>query len=82
MGTLVIQSKSKNNLKLISELAKKIGEDVTYLSKEQVEDLAFGTYMNKVRTGKKVSHETIMKKLASIKWLFRLIGLFKKALIR
>lgn len=67
MSTLVIQSKSKNNLKLIGELAKKIGEDVTYLSKEQVEDLAFGTYMNKVRTGKKVSSETIMKKLASIK---------------
>jgi|LakMenE01Jun11ns_1017448.scaffolds.fasta_scaffold9516844_2 hypothetical protein len=67
MSTLVIQSKSKNNLKLIGELAKKIGEDVTYLSKEQVEDLAFGTYMNKVCTGKKVSPETIMKKLASIK---------------
>lgn len=67
MSTLVIQSKSKNNLKLIADLAKKIGDNATYLSKEQVEDLALGTYMNKVRTGKKVSFEVVMKKLASIK---------------
>ncbi len=67
MNTIVIQSKSKNNLKLLSELAKKIGERVTMLSKEQIEDIALGSYMKKTRTGKNVSSDLVMKKLQSIK---------------
>lgn len=67
MNTIVIQSKSKNNLKLLSELAKKIGERVTVLSEEQIEDIALGSYMKKIRTGKNVSSDLVMKKLQSIK---------------
>lgn len=67
MNTIVIQSKSKNNLKLLSELAKKIGERVTVLSEKQIEDIALGSYMKKIRTGKNVSSDLVMKKLQSIK---------------
>lgn len=67
MSAIVIQSKSKNNLKLLGELAKKIGEHVTVLSEEQLEDLALGNYMKKVRTGKNISADLVMKKLRSIK---------------
>ncbi len=67
MSAIVIQSKSKNNLRLLGELAKKIGEQVTVLSEEQIEDLAFGNYIKKSRTGKNVPIDLVMKKLRSIK---------------
>ena len=67
MSTLVIQSKSKNNLKLLSELAKKIGDKAVVLSKEQAEDLAMGNYMNRIRTGKDVEIAQVMKKLRSLR---------------
>ena len=67
MSTLVIQSKSKNNLKLLSELAKKIGDRATVLSEKQSEDWALGSYMKKIRTGKDVSLDLVIKKLRSVK---------------
>ena len=63
MNAIVIKSKSKDNLKLLAELAKKLGENVTALTDKQVEDLALGSLMKKVRTGKNVSRETIMRQL-------------------
>jgi len=67
MSAIVIQSKSKNNLKLLGELAKKIGEQITVLSEDQIEDLALGNYMKKIRTGKNVPLDLVLKKLRSIK---------------
>jgi hypothetical protein len=66
MSTLVIQSKSKDNLKLLRELARKIGDKAVVLSEEQAEDLALGTYMNKVRTSKNVGIDLVIKKIRSI----------------
>lgn len=66
MSTLVIQSKSRNNLKLLRELARKIGDKAVVLSEEQAEDLALGTFMNKVKTGKSVGIDQVMKKIPSI----------------
>ncbi len=67
MSAIVIQSKSKNNLKLLGDLAKKIGEQVTVLTEEQIEDLTFGNHMKKARTGKNVPMELVIKRLRSIK---------------
>ena len=50
MDAIVIKSKSKDNLRLLIELAEKLGEAVTKLSEEQMEDLAFGKLMKKGRT--------------------------------
>lgn len=66
MSTLVIQSKSKNNLKLLRELARKIGDKAVVLSEEQAEDFALGAYMNEIRTGKNVEMDQVMKKIRSI----------------
>lgn len=66
MSTLVIQSKSKNNLKLLQELARKIGDKAVVLSQEQAEDFALGTHMNEIRTGKNVGVDQVMKKIRSI----------------
>jgi len=63
MEAIVIQSQSKENLRIFKELATKLGENVINLDAEQLEDLAFGLLMKKEKTGKTVSRETIMKKL-------------------
>ena len=63
MGAIVIQSQSKENLKLLKELASKLGENAISIDAEQLEDIAFGMLMKKEKTGKTVSRETIMKKL-------------------
>ena len=65
MDAIVIKSKSKDNLRLLMELAKKLGEDVSSLSKEQMEDLALGKLMKRAKTGKNVSREAIMRQLRS-----------------
>lgn len=64
METIVIQSDSKT-IKMLKELAEKMGEKATVLSESQMEDLALGKLMNKVKTGKSVSRELIMKELRS-----------------
>jgi hypothetical protein len=63
MAAIVIRSKSTTNLKLLMELAKRLGESASALSDEQLEDLSLGFLMKKEKTGKNVSREAIMKKL-------------------
>ncbi len=64
MEAIVIQSDSKT-IKILKELAEKMGEKATILSESQMEDLALGKLMNKVKTGNSVSRESIMKALQS-----------------
>ena len=64
MSTILIKSNKQNN-KILSELAKKLGGDVIDLKDEQFEDFLLGRLMDSVKTGKSVSRETIMKKLKS-----------------
>ncbi|GAB4453768.1 MAG: hypothetical protein OHK0036_16930 [Bacteroidia bacterium] len=64
MSTLVINTSSEN-IQLIKQLVKKIGGKVIDLNEEQLEDLLLGQMMNKVKTGKKVSKNIILKKLKS-----------------
>jgi 4-hydroxy-3-methylbut-2-enyl diphosphate reductase IspH len=63
MDTLVINTKSSSNAKLLLELARKLGETGKRLSKEDQEDFLLGTIMKTEKTGKNVSRDTIMKKL-------------------
>ncbi len=65
METIVIQTQSKSTTKLLVELAKKLGEKVSVLSKDQVEDLALGEMMNTMKTGRTVSKDSIMDELNS-----------------
>ena len=65
MEGLIIRSRSKENLKLLSSLAKKLGEAVKPLSMGEMEDLYLGQLMNKVKTGKEVSRAAVLKKLRS-----------------
>ena len=50
-------------MKFISELLKKLGVQSTIMEMEEVEDLAMSVLMKKADRSKKVSRQTIMKKL-------------------
>jgi len=62
MEAIVIQSDPKS-LKIITELAKHLGENVIRLNQDQLEDFTFGTMLKEAKTGKTVSRESIMNKL-------------------
>lgn len=62
MGAIVIKSDSKS-LKLIMEIAKRMGGQVAKLDDEQLEDFTFGEMLKEAKTGKSVSRKTIMQKL-------------------
>lgn len=62
MGAIVIKSDSKS-LKLIAQLAKRLGSQVAKLDDEQLEDFTFGQMLKEAKTGEAVSRESIMQKL-------------------
>ena len=62
MSAIVIKADIQN-AKILRELAKKLGANVLSINEEQYEDLALGSLMDRVKTGKTVSRESIMKKL-------------------
>jgi len=63
MDVIVIEPSNESNLRLLVELAKKLGSKVSTLEKEEAEDIALLSLMKKERTGKNVSRSTIMNKL-------------------
>ena len=63
MAALIIESKNPENLRLLAEIAKKMGDSAQTISTHDMEDLVFGEMMNKAKTGKTVSREEVMKKL-------------------
>jgi hypothetical protein len=64
MSVILIKT-DKQNSKILSELAKKLGGDVIDMKEDQFEDFMLGNLMDKVKTGKTVSKESILKKLKS-----------------
>jgi hypothetical protein len=65
MEAIIIKSENAENLKLLVDLAKKLGEEVSSLDAEQAEDFALGVLMSQERTGEEVSRDAIMNKLRS-----------------
>ena len=65
MEAIIIKSENIQNLKLLAELARKLGEQVTSINEAQTEDFLFGKLMEQEKTGKEVSREEIMAKLRS-----------------
>jgi hypothetical protein len=63
MQTIILNSDSKSNLKLLVSLAKKLGINVKVLSEEEQEDLAFFELIENSKTGDFVSEESIFKQL-------------------
>lgn len=63
MDALIIKSKNRSDLKLISELVKKMGLEFKSLSEEEIEDLGLTILMKQADRTKTVSRETVMRKL-------------------
>ena len=61
---LVIRNiKSKQDIKLFAELAKRLGLKTSELSLEEMEDIALGRAMEEGRKSGYVSEQTVMKTL-------------------
>lgn len=65
MPSIVIESNNSRNLKLLTALARQLGETVSKLSPSQAEDLQLGLLMKKEKTGKTMSREAVFKHLNS-----------------
>ena len=63
METVIINTKNVSSAKFILELVQKLGERGKILNLEEKEDIFLGALMNVEKTDKKVSRETIFKKL-------------------
>lgn len=63
MQTALLKSKSKNDLKLLLDLARKIGIDVRQLTEEEAEDFGMVNAIKKGRTGEKLDPKKYLQKL-------------------
>ena len=63
METLLVSFTDKKELKLISDLLKKMKIEVKILSAEEREDIGLAKLMKKVDRTQKVSREQVMAKL-------------------
>lgn len=63
MNAILIKTDSKSNLKILSDLARKLGSRVLSITEDQMEDLSLGLLMDKAKTGENVSRDEIFKKL-------------------
>ena len=65
MATLIIESSDPKNVKLLAELAKKLGDRVKSINATEMEDLLFGDLMESVKTGEYINKADVMGALRS-----------------
>ena len=63
MQTVLLNSDSKTNLKLLTDLAKKIGVSVKYISESEKEDISMLSAIKKGRTKTYTKTDSFIKKL-------------------
>jgi transcriptional regulator with XRE-family HTH domain len=63
MQTIVLEGKSKTDLKLLADLARKLGIKVKYLSKEEKEEIGLISAIEQGSTGEYVDTDEFIKKL-------------------
>lgn len=63
METVVLKSESKENLKLLTDLARKIGIKVKFLTKEEAEDMGLLSAILTRRTGEYVDTDVFIESL-------------------
>ena len=64
MEIVVLHSDSKSDLKLLTDIAKKIGVTVKYLTDDEIEDIGLLNAIKKGRTGKYVDTERFLEKIS------------------
>ena len=63
MTSILISGKDKKELEALAFLAEKMGVKVRHITSDETEDVLLGAVMEKVRTNKKVSKNSVMKTL-------------------
>ncbi|MGE5356440.1 MAG: hypothetical protein ACM3PT_09410 [Deltaproteobacteria bacterium] len=63
METVVLNSESKEDLKLLTDLAKKIGVQVKFLKKDETEEIGMLSAILNGRTGEYVDTESFIESL-------------------
>ena len=63
MNTVILHSKSKEDLNLLLEIAKKFGIKAKVLTKSEMEDVGLGNAINEGKTGEFVDTGSYLKKL-------------------
>lgn len=63
MDTLIVQSKNKEDLRLVASLLKRMKIQAKFMSEEEQEDYGLVRLMKQADRSKKVSLEEVMKKL-------------------
>ncbi len=63
MQTLVLRSDSESDLKLLMQLAQKLGIEVKFLTEEEKEDLGMLNAINEGRTGEYIHTSDFLKNL-------------------
>lgn len=63
MSGIFIESSNSKNLKLLAELAERLGEKVSKLTTSETEDLQLAILMKNEKTGEAVSRENVFKHL-------------------
>jgi hypothetical protein len=66
METLLLNSKSTSDLKLLADLAKKLGVSVRYLKDEEIEDIGMLRYLDEVDRTEVVTRDQVMAKLGKL----------------
>ena len=65
MSTVIIDTKDKGELRLVTDLMKRLGIGTKILSDREKEDLGLSLMMKEVDRTKRVSRDTIMRNLRS-----------------
>lgn len=63
MQTMVLEGKSKTDLKLLADLARKLGIKVKYLTEEEKEEIGLMSAIDQGKTGEYVDTGDFVKKL-------------------
>ncbi|MBW6484398.1 MAG: hypothetical protein K0B10_15250 [Vicingaceae bacterium] len=64
MATILLEGKSESTIKLLIDLAKKLGLKMRVLDVSELEDIKLGQLMNEVRTNELEDEAVVLKKLA------------------
>jgi hypothetical protein len=63
METLILNSKSSSDIKLLADLAKKLGVSVKHLTDEEIEDMGVLAFLAEVDRDEVIAKESVMAKL-------------------